>query len=239
MSKLTGEIIPTILVTGARKGIGRAVAEHYLSRGWQVAGCSRNETDLFHKNYRHFCLDVSDDAAVSSMVKVVAKDMGRLDALINNAGIAAMNHLTLVPSTQARAILETNVLGGFHCLREASKVMIRQKAGRIVNFSTVAVPLALEGEAVYAASKAAVETLTRVAAYELGSYGITVNAVAPTPVKTDLVKAVPNTKMEALLQKQAIRRWGEFSDVINVVDFFLRKESDFVTGQIIYLGGIG
>lgn len=228
-----------ILITGTRKGIGRALAEHFLAKGWQVAGCSRGTSDLAHPHYRHFSLDVADEVAVAQMVRTVAKEFGRLDALVNNAGIAAMNHVTLAPGAQARAVLETNVLGSFHCLREAAKVMIRQKSGRIVNFSTVAVPLALEGEAIYAASKAAVETLTRVTARELGEYGITVNAVGPTPVPTDLVKAVPKAKMEALLQRQAIRRWGEFRDVINVVEFFLREDSDFVTGQVVYLGGIG
>ena len=110
--------------------------------------------------------------------------------------------------------------------------------GRIVNFATVATPLKLEGEAIYAASKAAVVSLTEVLARELGPFGITVNAVGPTPVKTDLIRSVPAEKMEALLDRQAVRRYGEFRDITNVTDFFLRPESDFITGQVIYLGGV-
>src|SRR5260370_37514593 len=110
--------------------------------------------------------------------------------------------------------------------------MIRQKRGRIVNFSSVAVPLNLEGEAIYAASKAAVETLTRIAAHEFGAFGVTVNALGPTPVATDLIKSVPKEKIAALIARQAIRRTGEPRDVANVIDFFLQPESDFVTGQV-------
>ena len=123
-------------------------------------------------------------------------------------------------------------------MREVAKVMSRARTGRIVNFATVATPLNLEGEAGYAASKAAVESLTRVAARELAPLGITVNAVGPTPVMTDLIRSVPREKMDALIATQAIRRMGEPRDVANVIDFFLSPASDFVTGQVVYLGGI-
>ena len=109
---------------------------------------------------------------------------------------------------------------------------------RIVNFATVATPLRLEGEAIYAASKAAIESLTQILAREFSELGIRVNAVGPTPVPTDLVKYVPKEKMDALLARQAVKRWGTMDDVANVVDFFLRPESDFITGQILYLGGV-
>ena len=107
-----------------------------------------------------------------------------------------------------------------------------------MNFATVATPLRLEGESIYAASKAAVESLTRVLARELAEYHITVNAVGPTPVETDLIRSVPKEKIEALLQRQAIRRMGEMRDILNVIEFFVREESDFVTGQVVYLGGV-
>ena len=116
--------------------------------------------------------------------------------------------------------------------------MMRQKYGRIVNYSTVAVAFNLEGEAIYAASKAAVETLTKTVSNELASLGITVNAVAPTPVETDLIKAVPKDKIQDLLNRQAIQRFGKFEDVKNVIDFFIDDKSDFITGQVIYLGGV-
>jgi 3-oxoacyl-[acyl-carrier protein] reductase len=110
--------------------------------------------------------------------------------------------------------------------------------GRIVNVSTVAVPLRLEGEAIYAASKAAVETMTRILARELAPLGITCNAVGPTPIETDLIRNVPREKIDRLIASQAIHRLGQPRDVANVVDFFLRPESDFVTGQVVYLGGV-
>jgi 3-oxoacyl-[acyl-carrier protein] reductase len=116
--------------------------------------------------------------------------------------------------------------------------MLRQESGRIVFFTTVARPLRLEGEIAYAASKAAVETIAQILSRELAPNGITVNAVGPTPVKTDLIRGVSDDAIDRLLQRQAIRRLGEFADVVNVVDFFLRPESNFVTGQVIYLGGV-
>jgi 3-oxoacyl-[acyl-carrier protein] reductase len=227
-----------ILITGTSTGLGRHLAEHHLAAGWKVAGCSRGAGGPAHPDYTHFQVDVTDEAAVTAMVGSVLAAHGRIDALLNNAGIAAMNPLLLTPVATARRILDTNFSGTFLFLREVGKAMVRQKSGRIVNFTTVAVPLNLEGEAIYAASKAAVESLTRVAARELGPHGITVNAVGPTPVPTALTRAVPPEKIEALVARQAIRRRGELSDVANVVDFFLQPGSDFITGQVIYLGGV-
>ena len=116
--------------------------------------------------------------------------------------------------------------------------MRRQKEGRIINISSIAAPLNLEGEAIYAASKAAIESLTRTAAKELGPYDITVNAIGPAPTETDLIRTVPKEKIEVLIKRQAIHRAGTTADIVNCVDFFLRKESEFVTGQTLYLGGI-
>ena len=226
------------LITGTRKGIGRELAEYYLSKGHRVAGCSRGASALDHPNYRHWELDVADEIAVGGMVKEVQRTWRRIDVLVNNAGIASMNHFALMPFSSVQAIFGTNFFGSFLFCREVVKVMLRQKVGRIVNFTTVATPLALEGEAIYAASKAAVENMTKVLAREVGNSGITVNAIGPTPVPTDLIKNVPKAKMDALLQRQAIHRFGSFEDVVNVVDFFIDEHSDFVTGQIVYLGGV-
>jgi 3-oxoacyl-[acyl-carrier protein] reductase len=115
--------------------------------------------------------------------------------------------------------------------------MKNKKFGRIINFSTVAVRLKLEGEAIYAASKAAVNTLTEVLAVEFADFGITVNAIGPTPVKTDLIKNIPQDKMSKLINRLPLKRLGEFDDILNVVDFLIKPESNFITGQIIYLGG--
>ena len=227
-----------LIVTGARKGIGRALAEHFLARGDIVAGVSRKASDLSADGYEHFALDVADEPAVVRMVSQVKKRHGRIDGLINNAGRASMNHLLLTPADTGRSLFETNFFGTFNFLRETAKAMHRQGRGRIVNFSTVAVPLALEGEAMYAASKAAVETLTRVAARELAPFGVTVNALGPAPVDTDLLHGVPEDKIQALLDRQAVHRPATMQDVIHTVEFFLHEDSDMITGQVLYLGGV-
>jgi 3-oxoacyl-[acyl-carrier protein] reductase len=227
-----------ILITGASEGLGLAMAEYYLERGDSVIGCSRSDASIEHPHYSHFSLDVSDDEAVQMMFDALRRLDGHLDALINNAGVAGMNPVALMPPAVARRILETNVLGTFHFIRHAIRLLRRSNSGRIINMTTVAVPLNLEGEAVYAASKAAIESLTKIVAREMGAFGITCNAVGPGPAHTRLTQNVPARKMEALLSRQAIPRWTEPADVINVVDFFLQPESSLVTGQVIYLGGV-
>jgi 3-oxoacyl-[acyl-carrier protein] reductase len=228
----------TIVITGTRKGIGKEMAKHYLAEGWQVVGCSRGEGSIEHPDYQHFALDVGDEGAVIAMARTIKASHGKVDALLNNAGIASMNHALLTPASTVTRILQTNVVGTFLFCREMSKLMRRTENGRIVNFTTVAHPLNLEGEAIYAASKAAVESLTRILARELAELNITVNAIGPTPIETDLIRGVPQEKMDALIARQALGRMGEVRDVINAVDFYLREESDFITGQVLYLGGI-
>lgn len=230
---------PVIVITGTRKGIGKALAEHYLSAGWQVVGCSRGGASLEHPHYAHFSLDIGDEQAVVAMVREVGRRWGAPWAVLNNAGIASMNAALLTPGRTVESIFRTNCFGAFYLARESAKLMLKKRGGRIVFFTTVARPLRLEGELAYAASKAAVESMTQVLARELGSSGITVNAVGPTPIRTDLIAGVPELALEALVARQAIPRIGEMADVLNVVDFFVREESAFVTGQVVYLGGIG
>lgn len=227
-----------IVITGTRKGIGRYLAEKYLAAGDRVVGCSRDPNDLQHENYRHHCLDVANEEGVKKLFTATRKEFGQLDVLINNAGIASMNHSMLTPASTVERVLHTNVTGTFLFCREAARLMQKKQCGRIVNFATVAVPLKLDGEAIYAASKAAVVSLTEVLAREFAPLGITVNAVGPTPVKTDLIRNVPEDKIQALLNRQAIPRFGEYRDVENVIDFFINSASDFVTGQVLYLGGV-
>jgi 3-oxoacyl-[acyl-carrier protein] reductase len=229
---------PVTLITGTRKGIGRFLAEHYLQLGHYVVGCSRSKLDWEHDGYVHYETDVADETSVRRIFADVRKRFGRLDHLINNAGVAAMNHTLLTPLPTLKRVLDTNVTGTFLFCREAAKLMQTQRSGRIVNLSTVAVPLNLEGESAYVASKAAVEALTRVLARELGEFGITVNTVGPVPIETDLIRNVPKEKIEQLISRQAIARLGKPEDVAQVVDFYLSPGSDFVTGQTIYLGGV-
>lgn len=149
-----------------------------------------------------------------------------------------MNHALLTPDATVEKLLATNVRGTFNVSREAAKLMRGAKRGRIVNVSSIAVPLRLDGQAAYIAAKAAVERLSQTLAQEFGPFGITVNVVGPTPIDTDMTRGVPKEKLEKLVGRFAIRRMGTLQDVANVVDFFLRPESDAVTGQVIYLGGV-
>jgi len=149
-----------------------------------------------------------------------------------------MNHALLTPAATLDQIMATNFRGTFLLCREGAKLMQRRRYGRIVNVSTVAVPLLLEGEAIYAASKSAVVTFSQILARELAEFGITCNVVAPAPMETDLIRNVPPEKIDAIVNRLAIKRLGRFEDVANVIDFFVKPESGYVTGQVIYLGGI-
>jgi 3-oxoacyl-[acyl-carrier protein] reductase len=227
-----------ILITGTRKGIGKKLAEYYLSLNFNVIGCSRGPSTINETNYRHYELDVSNEKNVVKMVREIKKEFNRIDILLNNAGIASMNHFLTTSSDTVHNIFNTNFLGTFIFSREVSKIMMKQKYGRIVNFTTVASALRLEGEAIYAASKAAIENFTQTISKEIAPYNITVNAIGPTPIETDLIKTIPKNKIRDLLTKQAIKRFGTFEDIKNVIDFFIDEKSEFITGQTIYLGGI-
>lgn len=227
-----------VVITGTSRGIGKNLAQYYLNKNYIVIGSSRGESSITHKNYRHFSLQVDDEKAVVSMIKTIKKEFQKIDILINNAGIASMNHILTTSLETISKLFNTNFLGTFLLTREVSKVMMKEKRGKIINFSTVAKPLKLEGEAIYASSKAAIETFTQIASKELSPFNITVNAIGPVPIQTDLIKAVPKDKIDELLNRQTIKRFGTFEDIINVCEFFCNEKSSFITGQIIYLGGV-
>tara|TARA_B100000963_G_C22565568_1_gene643500 strand:- start:597 stop:1289 length:693 start_codon:yes stop_codon:yes gene_type:complete len=228
----------TIFVTGDRKGIGRDISEYYLHKGYNVVGCSRNGSDLNHSNYLHVIGDVSKENEVKNIVRQGLKKFKNLDILINNAGKASLNHSLLTPLNSVKEIFNVNFLGSFLFSRECAKAMIKSKKGRIVNFSTVAVPMNLEGELVYSSSKAAIEQMTKVMSKELSNFNITVNTIGPSPVQTDLIKTVPKEKIIEIINKQTIKRMGKFEDVINLINFFISDKSSFITGQTVYLGGL-
>src|SRR5258706_12347081 len=229
---------PVTLITGTRIGIGRHLAEHYLRLGHRVVGCGRTAVDWSREGYKHYRADVADEKAVKAMFSDIRRSYGGLDHLINNAGIASMNHSLLTPTSTVNAILATNVVGTFLLSREAAKLMKQKRYGRIVNFSSVAVPLKLAGQAAHVASKSAVVALTHVLEREIPEYCITVNCVDAGPLATNLTRWVAKQKIDRLLEQQPIPRMGTLDDVANTVDFFLRPESGCVTAQTIYLGGV-
>jgi 3-oxoacyl-[acyl-carrier protein] reductase len=227
-----------VLITGTTKGIGLHLAKHFLEKQAIVCGLARSESSLHHQSYRHYEGDVTKGDDVIRVLKEIRKEFGRLDILVNNAGVASMNPSMLMPEAAARKILDINMLGVFNMSRESAKLMMKGKYGRIINFSSVAVPMNIEGEAIYASSKAAIETFSKVFAREVANYGITVNVLGPSPIMTDLIAKVPEQKIQDLVNKMPLKRLGEFQDVENVVDFFASETSSYITGQVIYLGGV-
>tara|TARA_B110000027_G_C16122555_1_gene304281 strand:- start:18547 stop:19248 length:702 start_codon:yes stop_codon:yes gene_type:complete len=227
-----------VLITGSRKGIGFLLVKYFIDKGYKVIGCSRGESDYVHKDYYFIQCDVTNDLMVKSVVKLGCKKFGTIDILINNAGIASLNHSILTPLSTVKKVFETNFNGSFLFSRECAKIMIKKKEGRIINFSTVAVPMSLEGEMIYASSKSAVESMSKILSKELSKFNITVNTVGPTPIDTDLTRVVPKDKLDKIINDQTIKRFGKVEDIINVIEFFINKKSSFITGQTIYLGGV-
>ena len=226
--------MPTALITGTSQGLGRALSERLLADGWTVHGFARSAQTLAHANFTAHSVDVTDEAAVRSAVSTVAT-AGRIDLLVNNAGAASLNALLLTPGSVAEQLMRVNYLGTFHCLQAVGKGMVRQRAGRIINLTTVAVPLSLEGEAAYVASKAAVEALTQVAAKELAASGVVVTAVGFGPIDTKLTRAVPKAALTKI--NDAIGR-PEGTTMAQAVDFLLAHLRSAPGGSVEYLGKI-
>ena len=230
---------PVMLITGTRTGIGKALVAHYIGQGFQVIGCSRSEVGLKSDNYRHCYLDISDERAVKKMFRTIRKDYGRLDILINNAGVNyALSPVLLVPYESALKTIEINVLGTYLTSREAVKIMMKKSFGRIINIGSMAVRHEIKGEAIYTASKAAISSFTRVLAKEVFNNGITCNVVSPSTINTDLMKNVDSNALYEVLNRNAVPNIGKIENIINVIDWLIRPNSDNITGQIIYLGGV-
>lgn len=222
-----------IVITGASRGIGKYLADYYNRCGETVITASRTPN-----GESAWAIDVGDAECVKGFARTVAMEHNHIDVLINCAGVASMNHALLTPDKTVKNVFATNVEGTFYLCQHFARLLRKAEHPRIINFSSVAAPLNLEGEAVYAASKAAVESLTRTLAKELAPWKITVNAVGPGPVATDLIKGVPKDKLVKVFSQQAIKRETSMLDIRNIVDFFVSPLSDMVTGQVIYTGGV-
>lgn len=229
----------SLLISGTSRGIGRYLAEYYVQQGLRVFGCSRTKVDWSHPQYTHYALDVSDEPAVKAMFSDIRKTAGGLDAVINNAAVnPAIAPALLVPLESLRKTFDINVLGTFLLSREAAKLMMRKRFGRIINLSSMAAYHQVAGEAAYTASKAAVTALSRVLAKELAGQGITCNVLAPSAIPTELSAAVNPAALSEVLRRNAIPEMGTMADVSNAIDWLLKPESQAITGQVIYLGGV-
>lgn len=224
-----------IVVTGASKGLGHSIAERLSSLDKQVIGVSRSATsDLFET----FPCDVSDYQSTKELATFLKKKKQPLEAVINAAGVAAMNLAITTPPHQVNHLISTNLLGTINVCQNLAPLMIRNKQGRFINFSTIAVPLALKGESIYVASKAGVEGFSRAFANEMAPYAINVNCIAPGPIKTDLLKGVTDKQIQAITDRQLIKKQFNKSDVCDIVELLLDNRSQSITGQVLHVGGV-
>jgi len=227
-----------VVVTGARKGLGRLIAGHFLDEGARVIGMSRGEASITHASYEHHAVDVGDDAALRALFAKLARSAGKVDIVVNNAAVLTSMHAMLMPATRAEEMVRTNLLGGFYVSRESAKLMRKAKSGRIINIGSMAATLEPIGDSVYAATKAACVTLTAVLAKEFAGYGITVNTVAVTALETDMLDQLPREKVDAVVAGLPIPRFATPDDVFNVIDFFASPRSSYITAQTVFLGGV-
>jgi 3-oxoacyl-[acyl-carrier protein] reductase len=229
-----------ILVTGTSAGIGRGLAERLVDRGHTVLGCSRRAGPELGEKYQHFQVDLGSAEATKAMFFAIRRELGFLDALINNAGAAVMNPFLLTPDAEIERLFEINVLAMLRCTREAAKLMQKSRAESpsIVNLSTVAVPWSIPGQSVYAASKSAVEQATRSLSRELAAMKVRINTLGLPPVRTAMTRTVKSAKIDLLIQRQAIQRLCTIDDIVGPIEFLLSPAAGFVTGETLFLGGV-
>jgi 3-oxoacyl-[acyl-carrier protein] reductase len=227
-----------VVITGARKGVGQMLANHFLASGAHVIGLSRGDSSIDHPAYTHRTVDVGDDAAVRKVFVEIARNRGGVDIVINNAAVLTSLHAMLLPARRAEEMIQTNFLGVLYVSREAAKLMRKRRWGRIINIGSMASTLEPIGDSVYAASKAASITLTGVLAKEFAAYGITVNTLAVTAFETDMLAQLPRQKVDAVIARLPLARYPTANDITNVIDFFASPRSGYITAQTVYLGGV-
>ncbi len=224
-----------IIVTGASKGLGRAICERLLEKGFEVFGIARNIEGL---PFPSMSCDVSSFEQVKAVSRKLKKDGIRVTALVNAAGIASMNLALTTPPAMAANIIQVNLLGTIFCCQNFAPMMLRNKEGSIINFSTIAVALGLKGESIYVASKAGVEGFTHSFAREMADFNVKVNCIAPGPVDTDLLKGLSTTQINNIVKQQIIPKQFTTSSVCDLVEILLDERSGVLTGQVLHVGGV-
>jgi 3-oxoacyl-[acyl-carrier protein] reductase len=228
-----------IVVTGARRGVGRLLVQHFLQHGAQVIGLSRTlEEEPAPAGYHPMPVDVGDAHAVTQAFGTIRKTFGRVDVLVNNAAVLTSQYALIMPPAAAQAMVQTNLMGAFLVSREAAKLMRAKQWGRIIHISSMAVSLEPVGDSMYAATKAAVTTLSNIMAKEFASMNITSNSLGITAIETDMLQQLPRNKIEAVVAGLPLPRFATPDDILNVVDFFASERSSYITGQTVYLGGV-
>ena len=236
------------IVTGGTRGIGLAVVRTFLHNGAKVALFGSREASVqralaqLREEQPDWPVmglwpDLTDYAAVERAVQEVAQTFGGVDILVNNAGITRDDLLMRMKESDFDAVINTNLKGTFNTIRHLSRYLLKQRAGKIINISSVSGILGNAGQSNYAASKAGVIGLTKSVARELASRGICVNAVAPGFVETEMTAVLPEKTQEELKKQIPLGRAGQVQDIANAVAFLASPESDYITGQILSVDG--
>jgi 3-oxoacyl-[acyl-carrier protein] reductase len=237
---------PVVLVTGASQGIGRAIAARLAADGFDLALVARREKVLREvagslqstgASVAVYPADVADPDAAERIVAEVREKQGRLDALVNNAGITRDALLARMKPEQWREVMEVNLDGAYWYLRAVTPGFMRQKSGRIVNITSVVGQMGNAGQVNYSASKAGMIGMTRAAARELASRGVTVNAVAPGFIETEMTADLPESAVNAMKSQIPLQRLGSGEDVAATVAFLLSSDAAYITGQVINCDG--
>ena len=223
-----------IVVTGASRGLGNAICERLRARGIDVFGVARDVSAL---SFPSMPCDVARPEQVKAVARRLKEERKAVVGLVNAAGIAAMNLALTTPPEASQRLIETNLLGTIYCCQSIAPLIIRNKGGAIVNFSTIAVALGLKGESVYAASKAGVEGFSRAFAREMADFGITVNCIAPGPIDTALLKGVSAAQIQALVSRQILARQFTPDAVCDLVELLFDPRSKSLSGQVLHVGG--
>jgi 3-oxoacyl-[acyl-carrier protein] reductase len=224
-----------IVVTGASRGLGKAICDRLVSKHRQVFGIARHVDSL---PFPAMACDVSSYEDVKAVVRRLKQEGAKVDGLINAAGVASMNLALTTPPTVSQNIISTNLLGTIYCCQQIAPLILRNKAGSIITFSTIAVALGLKGESIYAASKAGVEAFTRSFARELADFNVTVNCIAPGPIDTTLLQGVTATQIANIVSQQILPKQFTPDAVSDLVELLLDERSRSLSGHVFHIGGV-